>query len=99
MKNSNLKLKNMKTFYLNLIWMLFLSFNTIAQENYTTDYKIEYELKFSMDTTNLEHTKTEKMYLFTGSEYGVFINEFRVVAEKRLAELQNKGSSGHVSFG
>lgn len=90
----------MKLIYIFLIgFLLLLNFETIAQENYTTDYKIEYELKFSMDTTNLERTKTEKMYLFTGSEYGVFINEFRVVAEKRLAELQNKESAGHVSFG
>lgn len=81
-------------------FLLFLNFNALAQENYPTDYRIQYELKFSMDTTNLESKKTEKMYLFAGSEYGVFMNKSRTLAERRLADLKRKGgASADISFG
>lgn len=81
---------------------LFLFFLTtgFTQEKYSTDYKIEYELEFSPDSLNLENRETEEMYLFSGSEYGVFVNKPRSEAEERMEEIKKKfGNSVSVRLG
>ncbi len=78
--------------------LLFFSLAIFAQEKYTTDYEIEYELTFSQDSTDLENQKTEKMYLFSGSEYGVFVNELRAEAEEKLEKLKKKLGSKDIDI-
>lgn len=79
--------------------MVFTS-HIYAQQEYPTDYKIEYELTFVQDTTDLEHKDTEKMYLFSGSRYGVFVNKPRAEAEERMEEIMKRfGGSVQVKLG
>lgn len=67
--------------------LLVFIFKTYAQQAYSTDYKIEYELTFHKDSTDLENETSEKMYLFSGSKYGVFVNRPRAEAEERMQEI------------
>lgn len=78
--------------------LLFFSLSLFAQEEYSTNYKIEYELTFSQDSTDLENQKTEKMYLFSDSKYGVFVNKPRAEAEEKLEELKKKMGGQGISI-
>lgn len=80
--------------------MLFMSFGVFAQTQYSTEYKIQYEVAYSMDSLNLENKETAEMYLFAGKEFGVFINESRATAEEKLEKLRQQfGSSVQVKLG
>lgn len=90
----------MKAIYLNLVFLLLINLGVIAQTKYPTDYKIEYEVSFVMDTAQSENVQTEKMYLFSGAEFGVFINETRTTADEKLEKLKQRlGSSIQVKLG
>lgn len=54
--------------------MLFSSISLFAQKEYTTDYEVQYELNYSLDSLNLDNKIVEVFYLYSGSEHGVFMN-------------------------
>lgn len=47
----------------------------VAQEVYTTDYEMQYEVEFSMLKNNLNNKQTEVLYLYTSPQASVFVNE------------------------
>src|SRR5690625_1966270 len=47
----------------------------VAQEVYTTDYEVQYEVEFSKLKDNLNNKKTEVLYLYTSPQASVFVNE------------------------
>lgn len=62
---------------LNVVVCLVLLFSNIslfAQKEYTTDYEIQYELNYSLDSLSLDTKIVEVFYLYSGSEHGVFMN-------------------------
>lgn len=66
----------MKAITQRLLLAIFLLsyFSLYAQTEYVTDYEIQYEAKYSLDSLNLDTKTIEVFYLYTGKEYGVFMN-------------------------
>jgi len=60
----------------------------VAQEVYTTDYEVQYELTYHLDSTNLKSSATETLYLFTGSDQSVFMNHNTAHAEEIEVNLE-----------
>lgn len=90
----------MKSLLLSFLFLFLVKTSVFAQEDYPTDYKIQYELTFKIDSLNMERTDTEKMYLFAGSNYGVFMNQARAMKDEQMEKLQQKyGSNVQVKFG
>ena len=71
--------------------------SAFAQE-YTTDYEIQYEAKYSLDSLNLNMKTTETLYLFAGLDYGVFMNFNAVNKERIEAEVTKRLKSGNMDF-
>lgn len=71
-------------------YLIFSGFFVLAQETYKTDYKIKYEVIYSMDSTHVEKTTTETVYLFSGSDYGVFMNYNEAHKEERIADYEKQ---------
>lgn len=64
-----------------------------------TDYEVRYNVVFSPDTTNLAHKVTEKMFLYTGSDFGYFWNTDVLKMEKDLEDARKRhGNSPYVTF-
>lgn len=80
----------MKPLLLTFLFVFVVKTTVFAQEEYPTDYKIEYELAFKIDSLNLELIDTEKMVLFAGPGFGVFVNGIRSDADERLEKLKQK---------
>lgn len=70
-----------------------------AQSEYITDYEIQYEAKYSLDSLNLDNKITEVFYLYAGKEFGVFMNyntahsKEIAVYNKELMQSNNRGAS------
>lgn len=54
--------------------MLSICTSSFAQEEYSTEYEVRYDVEFSLDSLNLDKKQKETVYLFTGKSYGVFLN-------------------------
>ncbi len=67
--------------------LLFFSLTIFAQEEYTTDYEIQYEVNYSIDSTNLENKSTEIVYLYTDSKKSVFMSYPEAFEEEIKADL------------
>lgn len=87
--------------YLLYIFLIVLSLDQLyAQKEFPTDFKVEYEVTYQIDSLHPDDSQTEKMYLFTGSDYGVFVNKSRAEAEEKLKEFQQKyGANVQIKFG
>jgi GLPGLI family protein len=85
-----------------IILSAFLSLVAIAQlsaqKEYTTTYQIEYEVTYSLDSLNRDLTDTDKLYLYTGSNYGVFIN-YNAIQREKVVEKMKRKYGNHVSMG
>lgn len=65
----------MKFIISTFLFGLILSFQLNAQETkYNTEFKAKYQVVYSPDSLHPNTQKEEVMYLFTGSEKGVFMN-------------------------
>ena len=62
----------MRTFPFVFIFMVISAVH--AQSEYHTDYKIQYELTYHLDSTNLDSSSKETLYLFSGSGQSVYMN-------------------------
>lgn len=78
----------MKT--LLFLFACFLSMNLSAQKEFVTPYKIKYEVTYSIDSTNLKNKTTEILYLYTGANYGVFMNYNEAHEEERIADYEKQ---------
>jgi len=58
---------------ITLLFLLF-SLSFFAQEEFLTHYEIQYEVEYSLDSTDLDNKTKETVYLYTGAETGVFMN-------------------------
>ncbi len=67
-----------------------------AQKSYETQYEVQYQVTFSMDSLHLDDKSTETLYLYTGSEYGVFMNYRKAKADKIQAEIERQIRSGSL---
>lgn len=76
----------MKVFLILFISMVISSAQ--AQSGYHTDYKVQYELTYKLDSTNLNRSATEILYLFTGSGQSVYMNH-NVAHEEEIEEHLN----------
>lgn len=61
--------------YTYLILLCFFLSVSYAQEGYTTEYEVQYEVEFSMLKDNLDYKETEVLYLYTSPQASVFVNE------------------------
>lgn len=71
-----------------------------AQEEYTTDYKVQYELTYHADSLNLDASQSEFLYLFSGSKQSVYTNHniaFQEEIEKNM-KLQKASGQGYVDW-
>lgn len=80
------------------LFILFFSLTIFAQEEYITDYEIWYEVEYSIDSTNLEKRTKEDLYLYSGSQFGVFMNfneahEEEIIADYEEQMRKQKGQS------
>lgn len=64
--------------------------NVFAQNEYPTEYEVQYEVAFSLDSTNLENRAIETLYLFTGPKYGVFMSYKEAFKEEIRANLEHQ---------
>lgn len=70
-----------------------------AQEKYTTNYEVQYKVTYSIDSTQLEEKQDETVYLYTGSEFGVFMNQDKAKADELQADMQKQiRSGGHITI-
>lgn len=93
------KLYYVKTIFLSCLTLMMTS-ALFAQKEYPTEFMVEYEVTYKMDSLNSDNSTTDKMYLFTGSEKSVYVNKSRAENEKRLEDLRQKfGSSIQVKLG
>lgn len=81
-----------------LILFFALPLISVAQEAYTTDYKVQYEVSYSLDSLNLDRKTQETVYLFTGKNYGVFLNHNETNKETIEAALEKMRSSGQINY-
>lgn len=62
----------------NRLWIAFLAFWTtmtfFGQEKFSTTFEVQYNLIFHPDTLRPDRTSEELFYLYTGREYGIFMN-------------------------
>lgn len=88
----------MKT--LKFIFFFFCMISALSvwsQNTYSTDYEIRYKVNYSLDSLNFSHSSSGTLFLFTGNEYGVFMNGQKAEAEKRKAEMERQMRSGNYS--
>ena len=86
-------MKVFKNAYLLLFCVLpIVSF---SQEVYPTEYEIQYEVKYSLDSLNLENKTIEVFYLYTSKDYGVFMNNNTAHKEKIQAYNNERIQSGN----
>lgn len=64
-----------KVLFIWLILFFALPINSMAQEVYTTDYEVQYEVEFIMLKNDLDYKQTEVLYLYTSPQASVFVNE------------------------
>lgn len=88
---------------MKIIKLIFLFFCMIpalsvwGQNTYSTDYEIRYKVTYSLDSLNFGHLSNGTLFLFTGNEYGVFMNGQKAEAEKRKADMERQMRSGNYS--
>src|SRR5690625_2901815 len=73
------------TFRLLLFCVLSISY---GQDSFTTDYKVHYELSYHLDSTNLDRSASENLYLFTGKKMSVFVNYNEAHKEELKEKLE-----------
>jgi GLPGLI family protein len=64
----------MKRIILSAFLSLIAIAQLLAQKNYSTQFEVQYDLSYSLDTLHLDKKNTETVFLYTGSDYGVFMN-------------------------
>lgn len=75
------------------------TYGVLAQKEYPTDYEIQYELTYRLDSTNLENQSRETLYLFTGAKYGVFMSYREAFKEEIMANLEHQlKTSGSINI-
>src|SRR5699024_3484406 len=82
-------------------WLLLfcvLPIVSLAQREYHTDYKVQYEVTYSIDSLNLNQKTEETVYLFSGKSYGVFLNHNEANKEAIEAALDKMRSSGRMDY-
>lgn len=80
----------MKRITLSLILSLFFVAQIFAQKEYTTQFEIQYKVSYSIDSLHLNDKTNETMYLYTGSDYGVFMNYSKAHTEELDANLKKQ---------
>lgn len=89
----------MKPLILSVLVLCLMKTNVLAQEEYPTEYKVHYEMTFSIDSLNIDKKDSENMFLFASSEYGVFVNQARAMKDEQIEKLRQKyGSNVEVKF-
>src|SRR5699024_8661590 len=61
-----------------------------AQNDVQTFYEVQYEVNYSIDSTDLNKKSSETLYLFTGKEFGVFMNYSNAHMDKIKADLEHQ---------
>lgn len=61
-----------------------------SQEKLPTFYEVQYDVEFSMDTTDLAKKSNEVLYLYTGKEYGVFMNYTQAHMDQIRADFEHQ---------
>lgn len=59
-----------------------------GQDPFTTDYKVHYELNYHIDSTNMDTSASENLYLFTGEKLSVFVNYNEAHKEELKEKLE-----------
>ncbi|HLS11710.1 MAG TPA: GLPGLI family protein [Flavobacteriaceae bacterium] len=87
--------------FLKNTWLLLicvLPVVSLAQEGYITEYEVQYEVTYSIDSLNLNQKTEETVYLFSGKSYGVFLNHNEANKEAIEAALDKMRSSGRMDY-
>lgn len=91
----------MKLRLLSTIVLFVCSVTVFAQKDapYITDYEVIYEAVYALDSTMLDKTSREDLYLYTGSQSSVFMNFNLAKAEEIKAAMivVKKGNSRSVT--
>lgn len=80
----------MKLTQLIAIVLCITTYSVFAQKKYPTEYEVQYEVIYSIDSTNLPNKSKETLYLFTGPEYGVFMSYREAFKEEIKANLEHQ---------
>lgn len=88
----------MKRFKLTVILGLFMMTQLFAQKEYPTQFEVLYEVSYSLDSLHLDKTKKETLYLYTGSDYGVFMSSKVAKADEIEANIQKQLRSGSITI-
>lgn len=85
----------------NNLWLLLLCVFSIvssAQEMYTTEYEIQYNLEYSIFGDNLDTKQTEVLYLFSSSQTSVFMNNNAAKADEIKKNVERMLQSGSIDM-
>lgn len=88
----------MKLSILSTLALCITTCSIFSQKEYTTDYEVQYEATYSMDSTNLENKTVETLYLFTGRKYGVFMSYREAFKDEIMADLERQLKSGSITI-
>lgn len=77
-----------------LITGLLITVSSFAQGEYTTNYEVQYNAIYSNDSLNPGHKNKEVLYLYTGSDRGVFMNYNKAHRQKLRADFKKQRRSG-----
>lgn len=84
----------MKRLNLSIILILFFIGHTFAQQEYATQYEVQYDVTYSIDSLHLDKKTHETVYLYTGSDYGVFMNYRLAKADEIRAKFEKQTRGG-----
>lgn len=85
-----------KSFLLGL-FLINLGFAN-AQEVYTTEYEVQYNMDYRIFGEDLENKQTEVLYLFTSPETSVFMNHNEAKKEEINQQIERMMKSGHIDM-
>lgn len=74
---------------ITFLFLLF-SLSLLAQEEIKTNYEIQYEIIYKIDSTNLEKTSTEIVYLYSNSKESVFLSYPEAFKEEIKEKLMHQ---------
>lgn len=78
-----------------LVLLIFISFTNYSQQRIKTDfeYKVTYNLTYSLDSTDLDNKKSEVMVLFLGDGISSYSSKAKLVGNAVII----KGNTGYVA--